>query len=227
MPVMAHAYLTTGDIEQGIAHAVSYAKENLGLTDAGAADLTVLRYVNFTIDDVRDFSQDAYAAPTKGDAKAVILAASRLFHEAQNAMLKLFEEPPAGTTLFLVVPSEGLVLPTLRSRLTPLPGTGVGSDAGARFLALSQADRKKYLDKLYDRAKSDNKEEVKREARREALELAQELTKELRKDEAFIEGGLLEDLVSFTKILHDSSAPIKPIFEHLLIVLPPSQNVQG
>lgn len=224
MPVMAHAYLTTGDIEQGIAHAVSYAKEHLGLEDAGATDLTVLRYVNFTIDDVRDFSQDAYAAPTQGDAKAVVLAASRLFHEAQNAMLKLFEEPPAGTTLFLVVPSEGLVLPTLRSRLTLLPGTSVGNGAGARFLALSQADRKKYFDKLYERTKSDKQEE-KREARREALELAQELTKELRKDEVFMEGGLLGDLVSFTKILHDSSAPVKPIFEHLLIVLPSSRNV--
>ncbi|HYE23176.1 MAG TPA: hypothetical protein VEA92_01835 [Candidatus Paceibacterota bacterium] len=221
---MAHAYLLTGDLEQGVSHATEFSERELNLAASDAANLTVLRYTNFTIDDVRDFAQDAYAAPTQGTRRAVILSASRLFHEAQNAMLKLFEEPPVGTTLFLVVPSEGTILPTLRSRLTPLPGTSEESGTGALFLALTQPERKKYLDKLYDRTRSDKQEE-KREGRREALELAQSLTRELRKNEAFMKEGILADLVILTKILHDSSAPIKPIFEHLLLTLPASADM--
>lgn len=221
---MAHAFLTTGDLEKGIKRAISHAESTLGLSANDPANLSVHRYVNFTVDDVRAFSESAYRAPTAGDTRAVILAAGRLFHEAQNAMLKLFEEPPIGMTLYLVVPSTGSLFPTLLSRVQLLPDTGEGSGVGAAFLGLSQSERKKYLDRLVNRTRSDKPEE-KREGRKEVLELVQDLTRELHKDEAFRMTPLMEDLASFTRILHDVSAPIKPICEHLLLVLPPSVDV--
>lgn len=217
---MPHAYLTTGDIEQGIARSKSFAETELHLE---SDNITVLRYTNFTIDDVRDVIDASSRSSASGDSRALILSAARLFHEAQNAMLKLFEEPQEGMTLFLVVPSEGVVLPTLRSRLTPLPGQmGTTSGRAAAFLELSAADRKKALDKIYDRSKSEKQAE-KREARREALELVQDLVRVLHEDEGFTNRGVLTDLSFFVKTLHEVSAPLKPIFEHLLIVLPASK----
>jgi DNA polymerase-3 subunit delta' len=41
-------------------------------------------------------------------------------HNAANALLKLLEEPPAGTILFLISHQPGLLLPTLRSRCQQL-----------------------------------------------------------------------------------------------------------
>lgn len=216
---MAHAFLITGDLAHGTERALSHAEQVLGLTRHDPANLSVHRFVNFTIDDVRDFIQSAYAAPAGGDRRAIVLSASRLFHEAQNAMLKLFEEPPSGVTLYLVVPSDGVVLPTLRSRLVPLSQTQEESAAGHAFLALSAADQKKFLDKLYDRTKSDKQEE-KRAARAEALALFQDLTRTLHGKGNAADTGLMEDLVFFTKTLHEPSAPLKPIFEHLLMVMP-------
>ena len=47
---------------------------------------------------------------------AVVEQAHRLNQDAQNALLKTLEEPPAGVVIVLAVDDEGLILPTVRSR---------------------------------------------------------------------------------------------------------------
>ena len=213
--LMAHAYYGTGDLEQGTKDALSFAHASLSLGDE---NITVLRYTSFSVDDARSLIG---VASQGSQARAIIISTSRLFHEAQNALLKLFEEPVAGTTLILLVPSDGILLPTLRSRLTKLPQGAVASREKAKaFLALSPEDRKKALDKIYTRSKSDKQDE-KQEARREALELAQNLTIHFYgQDEGQMKMLLLKDLDFFTRALHERSTPLKLVFEHLLAVLP-------
>lgn len=48
----------------------------------------------------------------------IIKEADRLTREAQNALLKTLEEPPAGTMLILTANSSSSLLPTILSRLT-------------------------------------------------------------------------------------------------------------
>ena len=66
----------------------------------GNPDIVVLRYGLLSVEDARRVSELAAGAPFVGEHKVVIIAASRAYHEAQNALLKLFEEPPPGTYLF-------------------------------------------------------------------------------------------------------------------------------
>ena len=215
---MAHAYYTAGSLTESVQRARSFIEETLGLPVSANPDVITLTYTNLSVEDTRRLIELASQAPAQGTQKALIIAAARLFHEAQNAMLKLFEEPFPGTTLILVIPSEGVLLPTLRSRLVALPQTGEGSTASVAdaFLLLSAEEQKKQLDKIYNRSKSDNPSE-KQEARREALELVQELTRKLH---AGTDTELLKDLSFLTKTLHERSAPLKLIFEHLVLVLP-------
>ena len=228
---MAHAYYVTGDSEQGIAKAIAFAKRELSLA-ASDPDLIVLRYLHFSVDEARKLADIAVAAPL-GAHKAIVVATERFFHESQNALLKLFEEPPVGVTLVLVLPSEGVLLPTLRSRLCELPDAGSAagklelSPMGTDFLAADAAGRQKLIDKLVDRAKSD-KDEEKQQARIDAVRLAEDLVKAgeraYRKakssEEAQTYRALLEDLGRFLPLLHTRSAPLKLVFEHLLIVIP-------
>ena len=146
----------------------------------------------------------------------IIVAAARLFGEAQNALLKLFEEPSPGSTLVLVIPSEGVLLPTLRSRLAPLTAATQPHAKGREFLALPKEERAPYLAKLVERSKAD-KDSEKQAARRDMLVLTQDLTALLRHKG---DRTLLLDLTSFVEVLHSPSAPMKLIVEHLELVLP-------
>jgi hypothetical protein len=136
------------------------------------------------------------------------------------------------------VPSEGVFIPTLRSRLLPLPelheekGGVLKGEAGepgiaAQFLAASSDEREKIAAKLVERSKSD-KDEVKQAARQEAIELMNGLiqTAHIELETVKTPEGrndllqFLEELSSFTPILYERSAPLKLIFEHVLLVIP-------
>ena len=69
------------------------------------------------IEDVRRVQEKIYLKPLKGKTKAVILKAyNGLTIEAQNALLKILEEPPNNTIIILLVETGSQVLPTILSR---------------------------------------------------------------------------------------------------------------
>ena len=55
--------------------------------------------------------------PVEGGARvAIVEGADRMNEDAQSALLKTLEEPPAGVTIILCADAEGRLLPTVRSR---------------------------------------------------------------------------------------------------------------
>lgn len=220
-----HAYFVAGDAEEGIERSLAWIEKELGLTASGNPDVIVFRYDLFSVEDARAISESTLRTSALGKGKAIVMSARRFFHEAQNALLKTFEEPPEGTHLFLIVPSEGVISSTLRSRLLPLPGSETESahELAEAFASANASGREKIVEKLLARTKSDKPEE-KQAARIDALSLAQGLAKlgyERRKKDADTELlAFLDDLNRFIPILHERSAPLKPILEHLLIVAP-------
>lgn len=72
---------------------------------------------SFGIEDVRNLQKTAYLSPNQGKEKAIILEEAQLLTtEAQNALLKLLEEPPQNTYIFLSASSSNNFLPTILSR---------------------------------------------------------------------------------------------------------------
>jgi DNA polymerase-3 subunit delta' len=80
--------------------------------------------------------------PVEGGARvAVIERAHRLNEDAQNALLKTLEEPPAGVTIVLCADDEERLLPTVRSRCARLRLGPVGArDIEALLAELDLAD---------------------------------------------------------------------------------------
>ena len=69
------------------------------------------------IEIVRKLQQTIYLKPYRGNSKIIILQnAYNLTPEAQNALLKLLEEPPTYTYIFLCAATEDAFLPTVVSR---------------------------------------------------------------------------------------------------------------
>ena len=69
----------------------------------------------FKIEDAKEAMAKAYIASK--EQKILLLAAKRFNIYAQNALLKILEEPPSGSVFILAAPSKTIFLPTILSRL--------------------------------------------------------------------------------------------------------------
>lgn len=92
-----------------------------------------------TISDVRELIRRSTLKPNDGDKQIFIVCnAGKLREEAQNALLKLFEEPPESVAIFLLTESRSSLLPTVLSR-----GQRIHLD-GMRDIEIAQAIYEKY-----------------------------------------------------------------------------------
>ena len=70
---------------------------------------------------IRDLIAELALLPVEGGARvAIVESAHRMNEDAQAALLKTLEEPPAGVTLILCADAEEPLLPTIRSRCARL-----------------------------------------------------------------------------------------------------------
>ena len=101
--------------------------------------------VEFLIDDARAVEKESYIA--ENSEKIIVIMASAFRGEAQNFLLKLFEEPPKNIKFLIVCPSKNLLLPTVRSRFIIENGTQKKQRSPLN-LDLTQMDFKKMLEFL-------------------------------------------------------------------------------
>lgn len=72
---------------------------------------------SFHIDTVRRIKRDAYISPNESDKKVMILSdVQDMTVQAQNALLKIFEEPPEHVVFILTCDNVSSLLPTIASR---------------------------------------------------------------------------------------------------------------
>jgi DNA polymerase III delta prime subunit len=84
---------------------------------AEAEDVRHYRGARMGIEEVRTMTYEAHLTPIVDEKRTFVIAYAQLTHEAQNALLKLLEEPPATAQFFLITPRAELLLSTVRSRL--------------------------------------------------------------------------------------------------------------
>lgn len=71
----------------------------------------------FPIDAIRSIRSDAYIRPNEANCKVYLLyGAQNMSEVSQNALLKVFEEPPESVRFLLTTSSAAALLPTIRSR---------------------------------------------------------------------------------------------------------------
>ncbi len=70
----------------------------------------------FKVDSVKEVIREAYIA--EDEIKYITLIAKNYNIYAQNALLKILEEPPKNILFILIAPSKTIFLPTIRSRMS-------------------------------------------------------------------------------------------------------------
>lgn len=112
------------------------------ITEENVTDVLTERHEVFGISEARAIVHQAYMTPTAGRLRAMVIIAQSLTHEAQNALLKILEEPPQSTQFHLVVSRPQSLLPTLLSRCVIVGAARAGSTEVARvFMASSYVER--------------------------------------------------------------------------------------
>ena len=84
------------------------------------AELKDSRVVTFLEDDFKVEHAKAVIAEayiSEEHRKTIIIATKNFNIYSQNALLKIFEEPPRNIVFIIIVPTKSLLLPTIRSRL--------------------------------------------------------------------------------------------------------------
>jgi DNA polymerase III delta prime subunit len=98
--------------------ATSYVSNLLKEKDIDPLDINLQIYEKaMGIEDVRNIQGQILLKPFRGKVKAVILDVyENITPEAQNALLKILEEPPANTIIIITTARKELILPTIISR---------------------------------------------------------------------------------------------------------------
>lgn len=137
-------------------------KNDLNFEHQANPDFLFWESESFGIDDARDLEKWAIGRPLIGETKVFFLVAKSITNEAQNAMLKVLEEPPLGTYFFICIENFGGLLPTFISRTMILDSENgkdlKNLDLVRKFLSAKIKDRVAIIKSL---AKKENKTEIK------------------------------------------------------------------
>src|SRR3989339_2281293 len=128
-------------------------------------DFLLMEGEPFGIGEARDLERWAIGKPLTGESKVCLIITKTLTSEAQNALLKVLEEPTAGTYFFINLENLGGLLPTIISRVMILDNISETKAHGEK----SKSDVSKFLNsKIGDRlavvrslAKKENKNDMK------------------------------------------------------------------
>lgn len=203
-----HAYVLEGEHEIVRKDLFDFISEYLKLATIGNPDFWYTIYDSFTIDDARNVREAQANRPVIGDKKIFVIETRAMTVEAQNSLLKVLEEPTAGTHIFILLPSAEIILPTLRSRAIVV---------SLRDEAFATADAKIFL----------------KSSLSERLEIVSEIAEE--KDKAKAQGlldglitelhgkkgkeAVLKELLTARMYVNDRSPSLKLLLEHIACVL--------
>lgn len=124
------------------------------------------------INDVRNMQKKLFLKPLKSPQKAIIVKdAHTTTIEAQNALLKVLEEPPVNTIVILTAATENAFLPTILSRCKRIVLDTPSGD-------LSEEEQRIYTDMLVF---------LQQASISEKLKLAQDVAKEKEKAREWLE----------------------------------------
>ena len=157
---MHHAYLIEG-MHQDVFPEILKFMKNIGIETTGNPDFSNMQFDSFKIDDARNLKYKSSEKAFSLDKKIYVISINNFLLDAQNALLKMFEEPIEDTHFFIIVPNIDILLKTLISRFYLISGN-VNLDnelsSAKKFISMTIKDRISYIKDLLTEEK--NKENI-------------------------------------------------------------------
>lgn len=171
------------------------------------ADVQHLVSDTFGIDEARELTEQASRKAVTEEGRTFVICTNSITLQAQNALLKLFEEPPAGVRFYLLLPNTEVIIPTLRSRLYVLQTETKTENSGVlkELTALSYGDR---IGQIASKTKEKDQQWINAIVS-EALHLAEESG----------DKDLLEGVIFVASHINGAGSSKKMLLEELVLTL--------
>lgn len=209
-----HAYLIAGDSTVVVPHIENFLITKLSFPVVGNPDYWRETQETFGIDESRAISEIHRGHPVVHSRRIIIIEAQSITHEAQNALLKVLEEPVSHTHFFLIVPNESDLLPTVLSRLFIIKNEQSDSDAtlGKNFLNMSISDRMVFVSKL---AENKEKKQIDMFIRSLIFAFRPYLTANTLDSHIY-----MEKLLAVHEYIRSRGASVKALLEYVALAVP-------
>lgn len=229
--MLHHAYCLEGKREGILKELLEFLENNLKFVVKGNPDFYSGEFDTLGIDEGRSINEMQSRRAVSAPRRIFIIAANFITREAQNSLLKMFEEPAGGAVFFLIISSASILLPTLRSRMM-IVNLNRGMESGGaekseksanifdakKFINSAIGERlamvKKIADKIADEEASrsivtDFLNSVEREILNESG------TEDLKRKNLFI----FEEIDKCRNYAGDRSPSVKMLLEHIAIII--------
>ncbi len=203
-----HAYVIEGNRNDIREHLFLFIENEVKIPIKGNPDVWHQEHDTFTIDEARKLREVQSNKALSDSKKIFIIELNGITIEAQNSLLKVFEEPTPNTHFFIIAPSSELFLPTFRSRVMIVSHDSENDfeEKSEQFLKKSIPERLKIVEQIVE-----EKNKV------EAIKLIDGLIKVLhtKNRDSFILGELLKTRM----FLNDRSPSLKLLLDHVSLII--------
>ncbi|NQV88427.1 MAG: hypothetical protein HQ402_02650 [Parcubacteria group bacterium] len=215
-----HAYLVEGDKSDLFVKLCDFLEKQVGVKTKGNPDFWHGEFDGFGIDQARMIQEMHLNKAFSDTEKIFVISTDFITHEAQNSLLKIFEEPTPKTHFFILTSSSEVYLPTLKSRMVVISRKTVGDlESGDRktaeeFLKTSQAKRiSMFVEVIEEKNKQKAIEFL------NALEVVFREKVNMKKisPEHIL---VFEQIIKCRSYLNDRSPSVKMLLEHICLFVP-------
>lgn len=205
-----HAHLVIGNTDENYEGLRLAIREHVLDKKLESADIWSRTFENLNINDAREVKEVVVTKPM-GDRRVVLLSLQTIQNEAQNSLLKLFEDPQSNTIFFVCAANTEIFLPTVLSRFNVVNVSGTASEEYqklvSKFLAGSIKERFSIIEPI-----------VKEKDKAQAEKFLNSLETALY--EKKIESIVFENIFSARQFLRSRSPSVKMILENLCGIVP-------
>ncbi|MEN9912867.1 MAG: hypothetical protein RLY66_275 [Candidatus Parcubacteria bacterium] len=220
-----HAYLLIGSDPHRLT-LISILEKDHDISAQANPDFFDRSYQNLTIDDARELKSLHSTRPISISGKKIfIIMTNAATVEAQNALLKLLEEPAEYAHFFLIVPSAHILLPTIKSRMKEVQvegskgrkverstGDSENLEEAQKFLKISSAKRLEVVKKLMEDITKEKK------TKQDAIDFLNAIQAVVYEEKGIKEGQKsLEAIEVARKYIYDRAPSVKMLLEYVAL----------
>lgn len=219
-----HAYLIEGSQKEVLEDIILFLKE-INVSTHANPDLIQINVDSFKIDDARILKSYTSEKGLSFGKKIFIISANNFLLEAQNSLLKLFEEPIENTYFFIITPDASIFIKTLLSRfyfISTKQNLETEIKGAEKFIKMTIKDRLDFIKELL--AEEEDGGISTDSARSKSLRFLNALEKTMSRSDLDMKAEFFEHLFKVRKFLRMPGSSPKTLMESVALIVPNFSN---